>query len=139
VLVPIGSALAAGKAFDFRANLLLLGGGALAVFAHFIGPVVLRLRISRKLHDTLFYVGLALVTYGIFLTVVPKAWTPFAARVTLPKIGWVGVFTVAIFFDLAAATLARFVLRRMKMPSQVPQLSYAPRPEVAVAAATGKG
>src|SRR6185369_1256430 len=47
VLVPIGSALAAGKAFDFRADVLLLLGGALAVFAHFIGPVVLGLRISR--------------------------------------------------------------------------------------------
>ena len=139
VLVPIGSALAAGKAFDFRANLLLLLGGGLAVFAHFIGPVVLRLRISRKLHDTLFYIGLAVVTYGIFLTVVPKAWTPFAARFTLPKVGWVGVFTIAIVFDAAAAILAWFVLRRMRMPSQVPQLSYAPRPEVAVAAATGKG
>ena len=91
VLVPIGSALAAGKAFDFRADLLLLFGGALAVFAHFVGPVVLRLPISRKLHNTLLGIGLALVTYGIFLTVVPKAWTPFAARFTLPKVGWVGV------------------------------------------------
>ncbi|HEY1906976.1 MAG TPA: oxalate/formate MFS antiporter, partial [Myxococcaceae bacterium] len=134
VLVPIGSALAAGKAFDFRANLLLLLGGALAVFAHFVGPVVLRLSISRKLHDTLFYIGLALVTYGIFLTVVPTAWTPFAARFTLPKIGWVGVFTVAIVFDAVAAVLAWFVLRRMKMPSHVPHLSYAPQPKVAVAA-----
>jgi hypothetical protein len=134
VLVPIGSALAAGKAFDFRANLLLLLGGALAVFAHFIGPVVLRLNISRKLHDTLFYIGLSLVAYGIFLTVVPRAWTPFAARFTLPKVGWVGVFTIAIVFDAVAAVLAFFVLRRMKMPSQVPHLSYAPPPKVAVAA-----
>ena len=139
VLVPIGSALAAGKAFDFRANFLLLLGGALAVFAHFVGPVVLHLRITRKVHDTLFYIGLALVTYGIFLTVVPKAWTPFAARFTLPKVGWVGVFTVAIVFDIAAAVLAYFVLRRMKMPSHVPELSYAPPPKVAVAGATGKG
>jgi MFS family permease len=138
VLVPIGSALAAGKAFDFRANILLLLGGALAVFAHFIGPVVLRLSISRKLHDTLFYIGLALVTYGIVLTVVPAAWTPFAARFTLPKIGWVGVFTVAIVFDAVAAILAWFVLRRMKMPSHVPQLSYAAQPKVAVAAAADR-
>jgi len=138
VLVPIGSALAAGKAFDFRANLLLLLGGGLAVFAHFIGPVVLRLRISRKLHDTLFWIGLCFVVYGLFLTVVPKAWTPFAARFPMPKIGWVGVFSVAIVFDAAAAILAYFVLRRMKMPSQVPELSYAPAPKVAVAT-SGKG
>jgi len=138
VLVPIGSALAAGKAFDFRATILLLLGGALAVFAHFVGPVVLRLRISRKLHDTLFWIGLCLVVYGLFLTVVPKAWTPLAARFTLPKIGWVGVFSVAIVFDLTAAILAFFVLRRMKMPKQVPELSYAPPPKVAVATA-GKG
>ena len=138
VLVPIGSALAAGKAFDFRATILLLIGGALAVFAHFVGPVVLRLRISRKLHDTLFWIGLCFVVYGLFLTVVPKAWTPFAARFPMPKIGWVGVFSVAIVFDAAAAILAYFVLRRMKMPSQVPELSYAPAPKVAVAT-SGKG
>jgi MFS family permease len=138
VLVPIGSALAAGKAFDFRADVLLLLGGALAVFAHFVGPVVLRLRISRKLHDTLFYIGLALVTYGIVLTVVPTVWTPFSAKFALPKIGWVGVFTVAIVFDLLAAVLAFFVLRRMKLPSHVPELSYAARPKVAVAAAADR-
>ena len=134
VLVPIGSALAAGKAFDFRADVLLLLGGGLAVFAHFVGPVVLNLRISRKLHNTLLYIGLFLVTYGICLTVVPAAWTPFSAKFTLPKIGWAGVFTVAIVFDTVAAALAYFVLRRMKMPSQVPDLSYAPHPKVAVAA-----
>lgn len=134
VLVPIGSALAAGKAFDFRADLFLLLGGALAVFAHFVGPVVLRLPISRKLHNTLLYIGLFLVTYGICLTVVPAAWTPFAAKFTLPKTGWAGVFTIAIVFDTVAAVLAYFVLRRMKMPSHVPHVSYAPHPEVAVAA-----
>jgi MFS transporter, OFA family, oxalate/formate antiporter len=134
VLVPIGSALAAGKAFDFRADLFLLLGGGLAVFAHFVGPVVLRLPISRKLHNTLLYIGLFLVTYGIVLTVVPAAWTPFAAKFTLPKIGWVGVFTIAIVFDAVAATLAWFVLRRMKLPSHVPHVSYAPHPKVAVAA-----
>jgi hypothetical protein len=66
--------------------------------------------------------------------VVPAAWTPFAARFTLPKIGWAGVFTIAIVFDTVAAVLAYFVLRRMKMPSHVPNLSYAPHPQVAVAA-----
>jgi len=133
VLVPIGSALAAGKAFDFRADMLLLFGGALAVFAHFLGPVVFRLPISRKLHNTLLCIGLCLVTYGIFLTVVPTAWTPFAAKFVLPKVGWAGVFTVAIVFDTTAALLAYFVLRRMKLPSHVPHLSYDPPAKVAVA------
>jgi hypothetical protein len=73
-------------------------------------------------------------TYGIFLTVVPTAWTPFAAKFTLPKIGWAGVFTIAIVFDTVAAVLAWFVLRRMKLPSHVPHVSYAPHPKVAVAA-----
>src|SRR5947209_4682538 len=92
VLVPIGSALAAGKAFDIRADSLLLLGGALAVFAHFVGPTLLKLHISRRLHDTLFYIGLTIVAYGVFLTVVPQAWTPFAAyaKVQLPKVGWAG-------------------------------------------------
>jgi hypothetical protein len=39
---------------------------------------------------------MALVVYGIALTVVPGIWTPFAARFALPKIGWPGVFAIAI-------------------------------------------
>jgi OFA family oxalate/formate antiporter-like MFS transporter len=133
VLVPIGSALAAGKAFDFRADVLLLVGGALAVFAHFVAPVVLRLHISKRLHDTLFTIGGVIVAYGIFLTVVPATWTPFVAHFTLPKIGWAGVFAIAIVFDLTAATLSFFVLRRMKMPS-LPLLTMgASQPQPAVA------
>jgi OFA family oxalate/formate antiporter-like MFS transporter len=123
VLVPIGSALAAGKAFDFRADILLLMGGALAFFTHFLAPTVLRLELSRKVRDGLFALGLALVAYGLVLTVVPKVWTPFAAKFTLPKTGWAGVYSVAIAFDLIAAVLAFFVLRRMKVPASrdVPQ------------------
>src|SRR5712671_1905168 len=113
VLVPLGSALAAGKAFDFRADILLAVGGALALFAHFIGPTVLRLHLTRRLHDTLFYIGLAIVAYGIFLTVVPTGWTPFSAKFALPRIGWAGVFSIAIIFDFAAAAIAFFGLRRM--------------------------
>jgi OFA family oxalate/formate antiporter-like MFS transporter len=116
VLVPIGSALAAGKAFDFRADVLLALGGALAVFTHFLAPRVLHLKISRTTRQALFTIGLLLVAYGVALTVVPKMWTPFTARFMLPKIGWAGVFTMAILFDLVAATLAFFVLRRMEVP-----------------------
>ncbi len=127
ILVPVGSALAAGKAFDFRADILLLIGGLLAVFAHFIAPTVLRIRMSKRLHDTLFIIGLCIVAYGIFLTVVPASWTPFGAKFTLPKIGWAGVFGIAIIFDLAAATLAFFVLRRMRVPT-VHETASAPAP-----------
>ncbi len=116
VLVPIGSALAAGKAFDFRADVLLFLGGALAVFTHFLAPTVLHLKMSRRTRDLLFLCGISLVVYGIALTVVPGLWTPFAAKLTLPKIGWAGVFTVAIGFDLTAAGLALVVLRRMDVP-----------------------
>ena len=86
----------------------------------FVGPTLLKLQISRRLHDTLFYVGLTLVAYGIFLTVWPAAWTPFGAKFTLPKVGWAGVFTIAIVFDLTAAFLAFFVLRKMKVPEAPP-------------------
>jgi OFA family oxalate/formate antiporter-like MFS transporter len=127
ILVPVGSALAAGKAFDFRADILLLIGGLLAVFAHFIAPTVLRIRMSKRLHDSLFIIGLCIVAYGIFLTVVPASWTPFGAKFTLPKIGWAGVFSIAIIFDLAAATLAFFVLRRMRVPT-VHETASAPAP-----------
>jgi MFS family permease len=118
VFVPIGSALAAGKAFDFRADILLLLGGALAFYAHFLAPTVLRLPLRKKTHDILFGVGLLLVAYGIVLTVIPSAWTPIAARFTLPKVGWSGVFAVAIVFDLAAAVIAFFVLRSMSVPAR---------------------
>src|SRR5438128_2476881 len=68
VLVPIGSALAAGKAFDLRADILLGLGGGLAVFTHFLGPTVLRLGISRRTKNILFGLGLLLVAYGILTT-----------------------------------------------------------------------
>jgi hypothetical protein len=58
-----------------------------------------------------------LVAYGIILTVVPTVWTPFHAKFTMPHWGWKGVFRVAIFFDVCAAILAFFVLRRMKAPA----------------------
>jgi len=118
VFVPIGSALAAGKAFDFRADILLLIGGALAFFSHYLAPTVLRIPLRRKTHDVLFGIGLAMVAYGIVLTVLPAVWTPFAAKFMLPKTGWQGVFAVAIVFDLTAAVIAFFVLRKMKVPVQ---------------------
>ena len=119
VFVPIGSALAAGKAFDFRADVLLLIGGALAFFSHYFAPRVLRLELRKRTHDILFGIGLAMVAYGIVLTVLPGLWTPFHARFTLPRVGWPGVFAVAIAFDLTAAALAFFVLRKMKVPEHV--------------------
>src|SRR5436853_7619470 len=61
VFVPIGSALAAGKAFDFRADILLLIGGALAFFSHFLAPTILRIDWKRKTHDLLFGIGIVLV------------------------------------------------------------------------------
>jgi OFA family oxalate/formate antiporter-like MFS transporter len=132
VLVPIGSALAAGKAFDFRADVLFLLGGLLAVFTHFLTPVVLRVHLSRRVRDVLFAIGVILVAYGLAVTVVPGIWTPFSARLVLPKIGWVGVFSIAILFDLSAALLAFFVLKRMKVPSE--QQLTVPRVEQRVAA-----
>ncbi len=128
VLVPIGSALAAGKAFDFRADVLLFLGGALAVFTHFLAPSVLHLKMSRRLRDLLFFCGITLVVYGVALTVVPGLWVPFSAKLALPKAGWAGVFTVAIVFDLTAATLALLVLRRMKVPVLPPPPQATPPP-----------
>src|SRR2546430_12762614 len=86
VFVPIGSALAAGKAFDFRADVLLLIGGALAFFSHFLAPAVLNVPLKKKTHDTLFGIGLAIVLDAILLTGLPGVWTPFPAYFTLPQI-----------------------------------------------------
>src|SRR6266849_1167662 len=131
VFVPIGSALAAGKAFDFRADFLLVLGGLLVLFALFVAPTALRLELGRNTKAILLAVAGALVTYGIVLTVVPKVWTPFAGKFTMPKIGWVGVFGIAIVFDLTAAVLAFFVLRRMKVPVAREAVGLAPQPAVA--------
>ena len=115
VLIPIGSALAAGKAFDFRADILLLLGGILVVFTMFLAPTVLKMELGPA-KVILLLVASALVAYGLVLTVIPTVWTPFAAKFTVPQVGWSGVFKVAIAFDLIAAVLAFFVLRNMKAP-----------------------
>jgi OFA family oxalate/formate antiporter-like MFS transporter len=116
VFVPIGSALAAGKAFDFRADILLLLGGLLLFFAAFLAPAVFRLHLNRNAKAVLLAVAGVLIAYGLILTVVPTVWTPFAAKFTLPNAGWKGVFRFAIVFDVCAALLAFFVLRKMKAP-----------------------
>jgi OFA family oxalate/formate antiporter-like MFS transporter len=129
VFVPIGSALAAGKAFDFRADILLLLGAALVVFTFFLAPRVFHLQLSKRTREVLLVVAGLFLLYGITLTVMgAKLWTPFDARFTLPKVGWAGVFQIAIFFDLTAAVLAIFVLRRMKVPdvSEVTRLAAQP-------------
>jgi drug/metabolite transporter (DMT)-like permease len=75
------------------------------------------MQLGRTAKASLLGVAGALVAYGIILTVLPKVWTPFAAKFTMPKIGWAGVFMVAIVCDSIAAILAFFVLRRMKAPA----------------------
>ena len=115
VLIPIGSALAAGKAFDFRADILLLLGGILVVFTMFLAPTVLKMELGPA-KVILLLVASALVAYGLVLTVIPTVWTPFATKFTVPQVGWSGVFKVAIAFDVIAAVLAFFVLRKMKAP-----------------------
>src|ERR1700752_1313504 len=116
MFVPMGSALAAGKAFDFRADALLLLGGVMVLFSVFLAPTVMRLQLSRVAKTALLIAAGVIVAYGISLTVVPTIPTPFAAKFNMPKIGWAGVFKVAIVFDSIAAVLAFFVLRRLKAP-----------------------
>jgi MFS transporter, OFA family, oxalate/formate antiporter len=127
MFVPVGSALAAGKAFDFRADILLLLGGVFVLFTVFLAPGVLRLRLGRNAKAVLLAVAGVLIAYGIILTVVPTVWTPFHAKFTMPNTGWKGVFRVAIFFDLCAAILAFFVLRRMKAPVKSELTGVAPQ------------
>lgn len=116
VFVPIGSALAAGKAFDFRADLLLLVGGLLIFFAMFLGPTILHVVLSRSARTTLFAVAGAFLLVGLVLTVTDIGWLP-KLKLGVPNIGWGGVFTIAVVFDFVAAILAFFVLRRMAVPT----------------------
>jgi OFA family oxalate/formate antiporter-like MFS transporter len=134
VFVPIGSALATGKAFDFRADILLLLGAALVFFALFLAPTALHMELGRKAKGIVLAVAGALITYGIALTVVPNVWTPFAGTFAMPKIGWAGVFGIAIAFDLAAAVLAFFVLRRMQVPVAREVVDIAPQAAMAFSA-----
>src|SRR5438270_8160179 len=69
MFVPIGSALAPGKAFDFRADILLLIGGVLVIFALFLAPTVFRLELGRTLRTILLTIAGALVPSGNILTV----------------------------------------------------------------------
>lgn len=117
VFIPIGSALAAGKAFDFRADILLLLGGILVIFAVFLAPSVFHVNLNKTAKTILLTIAGFLIAYGLLLTVRSAIWTPFAAKWTLPKVGWKGVFSVAIGFDLIAAVLAFFVLRKMQAPA----------------------
>jgi MFS transporter, OFA family, oxalate/formate antiporter len=117
VFIPIGSALAAGRAFDFRADILLILGGVLMLFVLFLAPTVLRLHLGRTVKTTLVAIASALVLYGIVVTVLPGSIkTPFHATFACPNIGWAGVFGISIVFDVVAAGLAFFVLKRMKAP-----------------------
>jgi len=116
MFVPIGSALAAGKAFDFRADILLLIGAVLVLFALFLAPTVMHINLGGAAKSGVLAVAGLFIVYGIILTVFKDTWTPFAAKFTLPKAGWAGVFSVAIAFDVIAAVLAFFVLRHMKVP-----------------------
>ncbi|HEY6250728.1 MAG TPA: oxalate/formate MFS antiporter [Candidatus Angelobacter sp.] len=116
VFVPIGSALAAGKAFDFRADVLLLIGGILVILALFLLPTVFRIQIGATLKTVLLIIAGAFITYGIILTVISTVPFPFTGKISVPKWGWPGVFKIAIVFDLIAAVLAFFVLRKMKAP-----------------------
>ena len=118
MFVPIGSALVVGKAFDFRADILLLLGGALVMYCVFLAPTVFHTKVSGGLKAGLLMAAGILVAYGAILTVNPgKIWTPFTASWAVPKIGWIGVFMITIVFDFLAAILAFFVLRRMKAPA----------------------
>jgi OFA family oxalate/formate antiporter-like MFS transporter len=116
VFVPIGSALAAGKAFDFRADVLLLIGALLVFFTMFLGPTVMRIRLERAARTVLFIVAGLFLLMGLVLTVTDISWLP-ALKLGVPNIGWTGVFAIAVIFDWIAAILAFFVLRRMPVPA----------------------
>ena len=134
VFVPIGSALAAGKIFDFRADIMLLVAGALAIFAVFLAPTILHIDLGAAAKKTLLIVAAVIGVYALALTVHKDIWTPFGASFVLPKGGWSAVFNVAIVFNVIASLLAFFVLRPMKVPA-LPQAAGQAAPQTHAAAA----
>jgi MFS family permease len=124
MFVPIGAALAAttikGRTFDFRGDILLVLGALIVLFTVFLAPTVFRVKLNGAFKTVLLTIAAALVVYGIIVVLLPdKIKTPFSASFVMPQIGWKGVFSVAIVFDLLAAVLAFFVLRKMKAPVKV--------------------
>src|SRR5215469_7780307 len=133
MFVPIGAALAAttlkGRTFDFRGDILLVLGGLIVMFTLFLAPTVFRVKLGGMVKSVLLAVAAALVTYGILVVLLPdQVKTPFSASFLMPQVGWKGVFSVAIAFDLIAAALAFFVLRRMKAPAPVTAETYSGQP-----------
>jgi len=116
VFVPIGSALAAGAAFDFRADILLLVGALLVFFTMFLGPSILHIDLQPTSRSVLLTLAGALLVLGLCVTVFDIGWLP-TLNVTVPNLGWAGVFGIAVLFDWTAAVLAFFVLRRMSVPA----------------------
>ena len=117
IFIPIGSALAVGKAFDFRADILLVIGGVISMFVVFLGPTLFKITLSKGTKALLSGIAIAFVCMALTLSVLPKMSSGFFhANWTVPKIGWSGVFGISIVFDLIAAGLALFVLKRMKAP-----------------------
>jgi OFA family oxalate/formate antiporter-like MFS transporter len=117
VFVPIGAALATGAVFDFRADILLLVGGLFVFFTLFFGPSVLKVSIGSPARRILFAIGGILVLYGLALTVWQDQLPPGGiAKWAVPAIGYQGVFGIAAAFDVVAALIAFFVLRRMRVP-----------------------
>jgi MFS family permease len=137
VFVPIGSALAAGKVFDFRADIMLLMGGLLVFFTLFLAPGLLHLNLGSTTRGVLYVLGGLAILYGLALTVVPAVWTPFEAKANVPNIGWGGVFTIAAIFDLFAALIAFLVLRRMRVPEGGDEPTAAEAPLVTRQVAAG--
>jgi len=132
VFVPIGSALAAGAAFDFRADILLLVGALLIFFTMFVGPTLMQVALGAFGRSVLFTIAGVFLFLGLYLTVSDIGWLP-KLSVTVPNVGWAGVFAVAVVFDWTAAILAFFVLRRMPVPAggerpSVAALRTAPAP-----------
>lgn len=121
VFVPIGAALAAGRAFDFRADILLLIGGIIMLFVLFLGPWLFKIKLGLATRNILIAVASVIIVYALILTVVPTMKTPFQARFNVAHIGWTGVFGVTIIFDVVAALLAVFVLKRLKAPQLAEQ------------------
>jgi MFS transporter, OFA family, oxalate/formate antiporter len=128
VFIPIGSALAAGKAFDFRADIMLLVGGIVMLFVLFLGPTLFKLKLNPAVKNSLIAVAGVIVVYALVLTVRSDVPTGFSAKFSVPKIGWTGVFGISIAFDLVAAALAFFVLKHLKAPIPVEAQTYSGRP-----------
>jgi len=135
VLVPLGSALAAGKGVRLPGRYLLAVGGALALFRtsspHHAPPALDAQGCTTRSSTS----GSPSSHTGSSSRSCRPRGTPSAAKFALPRSRVGRRLSIAIGLRLRRGAIAFFGLRRMSVPAMLPSTKPAAAPDAARAAA----